>query len=91
MGWVQNTACFLFSQLFDNYETSEEGAEHAYDALKTFLTQVRDNRDLHFFLLQFSPIIGAVVYVHLTWKSKSTNQDGDSQLLICQNKASCAT
>lgn len=26
-------------KLFDNYETSEEGAEHAYDALKTFLTQ----------------------------------------------------
>ena len=61
--WVQNTACFLFPQLFDNYETSEEGAEHAYDALKTFLTQVRGNRDLNFFLLQFSPIV-AVVYVH---------------------------
>ncbi|KAK2561442.1 Nephrocystin-3 [Acropora cervicornis] len=26
-------------KLFDNYETSEEGANHAYDALKTFLTQ----------------------------------------------------
>jgi len=76
--------------LFDNYETSEEGANHAYDALKTFLTQVHGNRDLHFFLLLFSPIV-AVVYVHLIRKSKNPNQGGDSQLLIYQNKTSCAT